>query len=196
MAKKTSKVAVKKAPKAAKKTAATTPAERETREETPAWYHPIEALRRDVDEAFERFGRGWPRWPGFGRSLFDYEPFRELPASLGWGRAEPRSDVVETDKAYTITAELPGMDENDVELTLRDGFLTLKGEKRSEREEKDEGYHLSERTYGSIQRSFRVPEDVDVDKVDAAFANGVLTVTLPKSTKAKTKERKIAVKAK
>jgi HSP20 family protein len=145
-----------------------------------AW-EPFENLRREIDHAFENFHPGSWRWP-FGR--------REL----AWGMA-PAVDIVEKEKAYEITAELPGMDEKNVDVKLSNGMLTIKGEKSEEKEEKKKDYYLSERRYGSFQRSFPVPEGVDPDKVEANFKKGVLTVTLPKTADAQKQEKKIAIKA-
>ncbi|MFL5279773.1 MAG: Hsp20/alpha crystallin family protein, partial [Rhodopila sp.] len=92
-----------------------------------------------------------------------------------------------------LTAEMPGMTEKDVQVSLSGNTLVIKGEKRQEREEKDKGYHLSERCYGEFQRSFLLPDGADSDKVEASFANGVLTVTVPKTAQAAPK--KIEVKA-
>ena len=83
--------------------------------------------------------------------------------------AIPAVDVTETDKAYEIAAELPGMDERNIEVTFADGVLTIKGEKREEEEEKNKDYYLSERSFGSFQRSFQVPRGVDTDKIDASL---------------------------
>ncbi|TIT27253.1 MAG: Hsp20/alpha crystallin family protein, partial [Mesorhizobium sp.] len=99
------------------------------------------------------------------------------------------------DKEYEITVELPGIDEKNVEIKLANRILTLKGEKKEEKEEKDNDYYLSERRYGSFQRSFQLPEGVDADKIDATFAKGVLTVKLPKTAEAQKAEKKITVKA-
>jgi len=107
----------------------------------------------------------------------------------------PAMDLVEKDKEYEITAELPGIDEKNVEIKLSNHTLTIKGEKREEKEEKDKDYYLSERRYGSFQRSFQVPEGVDADKIDASFTKGVLTVKLPKTAEAQKAEKKITVKA-
>ncbi|TIP96679.1 MAG: Hsp20/alpha crystallin family protein, partial [Mesorhizobium sp.] len=98
-------------------------------------------------------------------------------------------------KEYEITAELPGIDERNVEIKLANRTLTIKGEKTEEKEEKDNDYYLSERRYGSFQRSFQLPEGVDADKIDASFAKGVLTVKLPKTAEAQKAEKKITVKA-
>jgi HSP20 family protein len=86
------------------------------------------------------------------------------------------------------------MDEKNVEVKFADGLLTIKGEKREKKEEKKKDYHLSERSYGSFQRSFTVPDGVDADKIDATFKDGVLTVTLPKTPEAQRKEKQIAIK--
>ncbi len=138
-------------------------------------------LQRDVNSIFDNM------WRGFG-----------APAVAGDGnvsRLQPTTDIAETDKEYEVTVELPGIDEKDVEVTLANGVLSIKGEKKFEREEKKKDYYLSERSYGSFQRSIRVPEDVDGEKVSAAFAKGVLTLKLPKLAEAQSTTKKIAVKA-
>ena len=112
---------------------------------------------------------------------------------MSWGKA-PAVDVINKEKAYEITAELPGMDESNIDVKFSDGALTIKGEKKDEREEKKKDYYLSERRYGSFQRSFGVPDGVDADKIEAQFKNGVLTVTLPKTAEAQKSEKKISVK--
>lgn len=154
------------------------------------WATPFESLRREVDRLFEDFHPFDFRLPST-RSLFG----RELPSlrNPGWPVA-PAMDLVEKDKEYEITAELPGIDEKNVEIKLANHMLTIKGEKREEKEEKDKDYYLSERRYGSFQRSFQLPEGVDADKIDATFAKGVLTVKLPKTAEAQKAEKKIAVK--
>jgi len=90
---------------------------------------------------------------------------------------------------------LPGIDEKDVEVKLSNGTLTIRGEKKEDREERERDYYLSERRYGSFTRSFHVPEGGDTTRIEAAFAKGVLTVTLPKTSEAQNSEKKIAVKA-
>ena len=109
--------------------------------------------------------------------------------------AVPAVDVVEKDNAYEVTAELPGMDEKDIEVKLANGGLTIKGEKQEEKEEKRKDYHVHERTFGSFERYFTVPEWVDRDKIEASFKKGVLTVTFPKKPEAIKPEKKIEVKA-
>ena len=149
----------------------------------------FETLRREIDRLLDDFRpMGW-RLP-FGRpSAFE----------MAWPRTEmfritPAMDMVEKDGAFEITAELPGMDESNVEVKLSNGNLTIRGEKKEEREEDEKDYHLSERRYGSFQRMFRVPGGVDADRIEASFRNGVLRVTLPKTADAKASEKKISVK--
>lgn len=149
---------------------------------------PFDSLRREVDRLFD-----------------DFRPFNWRFASRVFGhegphiRAEwqlaPAVDLVEKESGYEITAELPGIDEKNVEIKLLNHMLTIKGEKNEEKEEKQKDYYLSERRYGSFQRSFQLPEGVDADKIEATFAQGVLTVKLPKTAEAKTAEKKIAIKA-
>lgn len=155
-----------------------------------AW-RPFESLRREVDRLFENFDRDLWRSP-FSRSVFDIEPLWRRELKLV---ANPAVDIVEKDNAYEVTAELPGMDEKNIEVKLDNGGLTIKGEKREEKEEKRKGYHLQERSYGSFERYFAVPDGVDADKIDASFKKGLLTVTLPKKPEAQKPTKKIDVKA-
>jgi HSP20 family protein len=116
-------------------------------------------------------------------------------AKTGFG-AIPAVAFTETDKAYEIISQLPGeMDEKNVEVRFANGVLTIKGEKREEREERKKGYHMRERSFGSFERTFQVPEAIDASKIEASFKKGVLSVTLPKTAEARRAERKIAVKA-
>lgn len=153
----------------------------------PSWspfeWRPFESLRRQVDRLFEDFP--------FRKALDEFEPFERL----GWV-ATPAVDLVEKDKEYEITAELPGLDEKNVAVKLSNGSLTISGEKKEEKEEKERDYYLSERRFGAFKRVFRVPEGVDVDKIDASFDKGVLTVHLPKAPEAQKPEKTIAIKAK
>jgi HSP20 family protein len=152
-------------------------------------WRPFEGLRREVDRLFEDFQIGSWHSP-FGRSVFDVDPFWR--GEVSWGKA-PAVDIAEKEKTYEITAELPGMDESNIDVKVSDGTLTIKGEKKDEREEKKKDYYLSERRYGSFQRSFGVPDGVDADKIEAHFKNGVLTVSLPKTPQAQKSEKKIAI---
>ena len=106
----------------------------------------------------------------------------------------PAVDVAETDKAYEITAELPGLEEKNIEVKLANGVLSIKGEKQEEKEEKQKDYYRRERSFGSFERSFQVPDHVDDDKIEASFKNGILSVTLPKSAEAQKQAKKIEVK--
>jgi len=105
----------------------------------------------------------------------------------------PSLDVSETKNDLVIKAEVPGMEPKDIDISLSDGVLTIKGEKKQEREEKEEDYHLIERSYGSFARSIQLPKGVQSDKIQATYKNGVLKVVLPKSEEAKKKEIKIKV---
>ena len=154
-------------------------------------WRPFESLRREVDRLFDEFDRGSWRLP-FRRSLFDADPFWRRELTLA---ATPAVDVVEKDNAYEISAELPGLDENNIEVKVSNNTLTIRGEKQEDKEEKKKGYHLRERHFGSFERHFRIPEGVDADKIDASFKKGVLTVTLPKAPGAQKPEKKIEVKA-
>jgi HSP20 family protein len=105
----------------------------------------------------------------------------------------PSLDVAETKNEIVVKAEVPGLEPRDIDISLSDGLLTIKGEKKQEREEKEESYHLVERSYGSFARSIRLPNEVQSDKINASYKNGVLKVVLPKSEEAKKKEVKIKV---
>lgn len=164
------------------------------REKTPATREAVpdvwRSFRNEMDRLFDRFDSG------FGlpavRRMFDLAPVWRSETSFGVNM--PAVDVAEDDKAYKITAELPGLDEKNIEVSLSGDSLVLKGEKRQEKEEKDKNYYLSERSYGSFQRIFRLPDGVDRDKVAASFAKGVLTVTVPKTGEAQKEPKKIEVK--
>ncbi|HEY7662382.1 MAG TPA: Hsp20/alpha crystallin family protein [Xanthobacteraceae bacterium] len=156
----------------------------------PTERRPFESLRREVDRLFDDFQLGSWRLP-FGRRMTDFEPFWRGETSVG---KTPAVDIVDKENAYEITAELPGMEESNIDVKFAAGTLTIRGEKREEKEEKKKDYYLSERRYGSFQRSFGVPEGVDADKIEASFKNGVLTVTLPKKPEAQRQEKKIAIK--
>ena len=140
-------------------------------------WEPFTSLRRDMERLFEDFSRdlGWG------------------PPTPGGMAMAPRVDVSETDTELKIEAELPGIDEKDVEVVLGDGRLTIKGEKKQEKEEKKKDYHVVERSYGSFARSIALPFEADADQVKASFAKGVLTVTVAKPPEVKAKEKKIPV---
>jgi len=134
---------------------------------------PFLALHREVNRLFDDALRGFgaPAW-----------------ASAGW----PHTDVVETEREYRVTAELPGLEEKDVDLTFQDGVLTLKGEKKVEH---DGGALHSERYYGRFQRALSVGPGVDEDRISASFRNGVLTVVLPKSPEVESRTKRIRINA-
>ena len=111
------------------------------------------------------------------------------------GVYSPRVDIAESDTAYEITAEVAGLDQQDIEVSIDNGILSLKGEKSAVQEQQEKNYYRKERVYGSFERSFRLPEEVEVDKVEAEFKNGVLSVGLPKSENAQSAVQQIAVKA-
>lgn len=127
-------------------------------------------------------------WQGNGRLPSLLEPW---PA----GDLNPSVDQSEDDKAYHVKAELPGMDESDVDVSFADGLLTISGEKKQEKEEKDKDYYRSERSFGAFRRVLSFPGAVDESKIHASFKKGVLSVDLPKTKEAQKKARKIPVKA-
>jgi HSP20 family protein len=151
-------------------------------------WRPFNVLRKEVDRLFDDFGDDFWR-----------RPFRSFAGlEKGWAQrfaASPPADIAETDKAYEITAELPGIDQKNIEVNVANGALTIKGEKKEETEEKKKDYYVSERRYGSFERSFGLPEGVDADKIEATFKNGVLKVTLPKTAEAQKAAKKIEIKA-
>ncbi len=149
------------------------------------------SFRTELDRLFDRFDGGF--WPSSMRRMFDLEPFWRQETSFDFN--VPAVDVSEDEKAYTITAELPGIDEKNVEVAVSGDSLVLKGEKHKDKEEKDKNYYLSERSYGSFQRRFHLPDGIDTAKIAATFTKGILTVTLPKTTEAQKQQKKIEVKA-
>jgi HSP20 family protein len=152
-----------------------------------AW-RPFESLRKEVDRLFEDFGDDF--WRRRFRSLAGLE--RNLAHKL---IATPAVDVTEGDTSYELTAELPGLDEKNIEVNVANGDLTIRGEKKEEREEKQKGYFVSERRYGSFERHFHLPDGVNADKIEATFKSGVLKVTMPKTEEAQKPGKKIEVKA-
>ena len=151
---------------------------------SPYGRDPFGAFRHEIDRLFDDF---FAPATGEGRNFASSAPAAAL--------VRPSIDVDETDQAYRVSAELPGLSEQDVELNLRDNALTISGEKRSEREEEKGGRRYAERSYGRFERTIPFPVEVDADRVDAIFRNGVLTVTLPKNEKAQDKTRRIEVRS-
>jgi HSP20 family protein len=151
----------------------------------------LAAMRDEMDRVFENFAREWPRWPT------PYEWPRWPSAFRRTSAAElvvPDFDVHENAKSIMIEAELPGVDEKDVSVTLSDGLLTIKGEKKQEREEKGESNYLCERSFGAFERCLRLPETIDESKIEARFDKGVLRITAAKKPEAVKAERKIEIK--
>jgi HSP20 family protein len=140
--------------------------------------NPFISLQREIDRLFDDFSRGFPSLQSFG--------------GKGAGLM-PSMDVTETDKEIEITAELPGLEEKDVQINVADNLLTIRGEKKAEKEEKDKNYRLVERSYGSFERTLELPEGVNADDIKASIAKGVLKVTVPKPAPAQAK--KIEVKS-
>jgi HSP20 family protein len=125
------------------------------------------ALQSEMSRLFDSFFEGFETGP-FSKTAF------------GTLAATPKVDVSESQDSVHVTAELPGMKEEDIEVTLSDGNLLIQGEKRAEKEAKEKNYHRIERSYGSFHRSIPLPAEVDDKKVEASFQNGVLSIVLPK----------------
>lgn len=152
---------------------------------SPALYRdadPFMALHREVNRLFDDLFRGFET-SGIGR----FPSLASSKTSWGW----PSVEVSETDKQVRVTAELPGLEEKDVEVLLDDDVLTLRGEKRCESEDKDRQF--SERFYGQFERRIALGAEVEEDKVEAQFKNGVLTITMPKTERAQSKAKRIAI---
>lgn len=156
----------------------------------PRHWDPFAAFRAETDRLFDTFFSGGGL-PSHGRlpSLIG----STTPSMAAGGFMEPSVDVKETDSALVVSAELPGMDEKDIDLQVHDGRLTLKGEKKHEHDEEKDQVHVVERRYGAFQRSFSLPDTVDADKVEAHFDKGVLTVTLPKRPDAPNTARRVSI---
>ncbi len=135
----------------------------------------LSSLRREMDRLWENF-------------------FVERPLGKIWEREwAPSLDMSETKDNFVVKAEVPGIDAKHIDISLTGDVLTIRGEKSQEKEEKEEDYHLVERSYGSFSRSVRLPAEVESNKIKASYKNGILRITLPKSEKAKAKEVKIKV---
>ena len=139
-------------------------------------------MRDEMDRLFDRFEYDWPRLPSLFRG------------SMREAMMVPEVDVRENANSITVEAELPGLEEKDVTVTLANGILAIKGEKKREREEKEENYYLTERSFGRFERSLRLPDTIDTNKIEARFDKGVLKVTAAKKPEAVKAERKIEVK--
>jgi HSP20 family protein len=141
---------------------------------------PFRELSRIEREMEDLAGRYFREWPAVGRTT----------EALGWA---PDVDLIDKPDAILVRADLPGLEQKDVDVTIQDGTLTLRGERKEERVEKDEGYYLCERRAGTFARSFSLPPGVEADKIKATFKNGVLEVYVPKSKEAKGKKIEVKV---
>ncbi|MDH4128324.1 MAG: Hsp20/alpha crystallin family protein [Spirochaetota bacterium] len=135
---------------------------------------PLTSLREEINSLFNNF-------------------FRDSHSNLFDSNFSPSVDVKEDEKAIYVEAELPGMDEKDINIELKDNVLTLKGEKKEETESKDKGEYRLERRYGSFERSFNLPADVLVDKIKASYKKGILKIELPKDETKTSKKLKIKI---
>jgi len=138
---------------------------------------PAASFQREMNRLFDDF---------FTRDFF-VEPFR------GMGEWRPAVDVAETDTSIVVKADLPGLEVKDIDVSLRGDILTIKGEKKEEKEEKAKSYHRVERHFGSFQRSVRLPASVKADQIEASFKDGVLQITMPKTEESKQKSIRIKV---
>lgn len=145
---------------------------------------PLSHIRREIDRLFDDFHPFT-----LGRSFHDLDW-----SATAWPVA-PAVDLVEKDGRFEITAELPGLEQKNIDVKVADSVITISGEKSEEKLDEKKDFHVSERRYGSFQRSFRLPESVDGERIEAAFNNGVLTITMPKSPAAVKNEKKIEIKA-
>lgn len=134
------------------------------------------SLQREMNRMFDSFFRGADE-PGLITS--------------SW---VPAVDVAEEDEAYVVKVELPGVNKDDVKITLESNILTIRGEKKAESEVKEKNYHRTERSYGAFQRSFTLPTTVKNDRIDAVYKDGILSITLPKAEEAKPKQIEVKVK--
>jgi len=141
--------------------------------------NPFVSLQNEIDRLFDDFTRGFPSFPSLGKG--------------GMAAMAPIMDVAETDKEIEITAELPGLEEKDVQINVSDNVLTIRGEKKAEKEQKDKNYRMVERSYGMFERALELPEGVNTDTIKATIDKGVLKVVVPKPAPAQVK--KIEVKS-
>lgn len=153
---------------------------------SPNGKNPLEELQKEMDKLFTEFSKNF-----------------NLPAMRVWnpdfprgfsGLSSPKVDISETDKNLIVRAELPGMEADDIEVTMTKNILTIQGEKRIEKKQEKENYHLIERSSGSFYRSFPLPFESSVDKLEASFKNGVLTIEIPKPKELKSSKQQVKIK--
>ena len=157
------------------------------RQDTKTQYaDPFTQIRQEIDKVFDSAfkGLGFPSI-GLGREL---SPM----AQTDW--LKPTLDIGASDKEYTISVELPGVDENEIQVELVNDTLKIKGEKKQEKEEKERNYYRMERSYGSFQRTLSLPEDADQDDIKAVYKNGVMSITIPRKAASKTEAKQIEIK--
>src|SRR5690606_28071003 len=136
-------------------------------------------LHQELDELFGSFFRGFP-----------FSPIRQTEQTWTGGMLMPKVDIAAEGNHYTITVEVPGVEEKDLEVSIADGTLTIRGEKRHEQENREKQYHRVERSYGAFQRMLSLPNDANEEAVEAKFKNGILTLTVPKNPSTKPAGRK------
>lgn len=144
---------------------------------------PVSHLHHEIDRIFGTM------WRGFGSSSeTDSGAMKETEVML-----KPNLDIKESDKYYQVCLEIPGVQEGDIKIEVQGDILAISGEKRQEKEEEAENFHRIERSYGAFRRMLTLPEDVNVEQIDATFKDGVLSVTVAKNPQAKVEGRKIEI---
>lgn len=138
---------------------------------------------QELEDVFSRYGKSLS-WPGKGIH-------QEVMATGDWS---PRVDIAETEKEFMIKAEVPDIKKEDIKIAIDNGILTIRGERKQEKEDKDKKFHRIERSYGSFLRSFTLPENVDEKKVEATFKDGMLTLEIPKTAESKQKSIEVKIK--
>jgi HSP20 family protein len=167
----------------------TVPVRHEGRQEQAvALTNPLQQFHQDIDRLFDQTFRGFGLSPAIFNPLL---PSRLADAAI---MLKPTLDLAVTDLEYSLTVEIPGVDEKDVKLEIVNDTLTICGEKKQEKEEKGKNYYRMERSYGSFQRVLCLPDDVDQDNIKASFSKGILTVTLPRKTGPKSDVKNIEIK--
>jgi HSP20 family protein len=146
---------------------------------------PIQSLHQEINRVFQHFSRGF---------LEDWPLSTRLSESTLWKDFSPQVDIRESERQVEITAELPGLDEKDVQVSLANHELVIRGEKKSEIERKEKGWHRVERSYGSFHRAVALPEGIETEKAEAVLKKGLLTVTIPKRADAAVSSKKIAIR--
>lgn len=160
----------------------------------------LTAMRDEMNRLFDRFSGS--HWPHLGRrrtetwpDALGQDPFAgfEWPSTRSTLGELGRADLSETDSGYELQVDLPGMSRDEISVDFSDGMVSISGERSDEREDQRKGYYLSERSYGSVKRMFRVPESVKIDEIKAEFRDGVLTLRMPKTEEAQKNTRRIDI---